>query len=51
VQGYLVRKDADQNIPLEKRAAAAIPDVTYFSMRVSVSPVGSDDSAAATKTS
>ena len=51
VQGYLVRKDADQNIPLEKRAAAAIPDVTYFSMRVSVSPVGFDDSAAATKTS
>lgn len=44
VQGYLVRKDADQTIPLEKRAAAAIPDVTYFSMRVSVSPVGTDDS-------
>jgi hypothetical protein len=44
VQGYLVRKDADQSVPLEKRAAAAIPDVTYFSMRVSVSPVGTDDS-------
>ncbi len=51
VQGYLVRKDADQNIPLEKRAAAAIPDVTYFSMRMSVSAVGSDDSAAAAKAS
>ena len=41
VQGYLVRKDADQNLPLQTRAMAAVPDVSYFSMRISVKPLNS----------
>jgi hypothetical protein len=41
VQGYLVRKDADPNQPLEKRAESAVPGVTYCSMRISVQPVDS----------
>jgi len=41
VQGYLVRKDADQNQPLQTRAMSAVPDVSYFSMRVSVKPLNS----------
>jgi len=36
VQGYLVRKDADPNLPIEKRAQAAVPGITYASMRISV---------------
>jgi hypothetical protein len=47
VQGYLVRKDADQNVPLETRAQDAIPGITYASMRVSVAPL---DVSAAAKT-
>jgi len=38
VQGYLVAKDADQNLPLEQRAQTAVPGVTYASMRVGVTP-------------
>jgi hypothetical protein len=59
VQGYLVRKDADPNLPLATRAQNALPGITYASMRVSVVPLdgsstdksagpsggGSDDSA------
>ena len=41
VQGYLVRKDADPNQPLQTRAMSAVPDVSYFSMRVSVKPLDS----------
>ena len=41
VQGYLVRKDADQNLPLQTRAMAAVPAVSYFSMRVSVKALDS----------
>jgi hypothetical protein len=44
VQGYLVPKDADQNLPLQNRAMSAVPDVSYFSMRVSVKAL--DSSAA-----
>jgi uncharacterized membrane protein YgcG len=40
-QGYLVRKDADKNQPLQARAEAAIPGITYASMRVSVAPLDS----------
>ena len=40
-QGYLVHKDADPSLPLEKRAESAVPGVTYCSMRVSVQPVDS----------
>jgi hypothetical protein len=39
VQGYLVRKDADQNLPIQSRAEGALPGVTYASMRISVQPV------------
>jgi hypothetical protein len=39
VQGYLVRKDADPNLPLQTRAQIAVPGVTYASMRVSVQPL------------
>jgi hypothetical protein len=39
VQGYLVPKDADPNVPLATRAQSAVPGVTYASMRVSVQPL------------
>ena len=39
IQGYLVRKDADQSLPLETRAQNAVPGITYASMRVSVEPI------------
>jgi len=39
VQGYLVRKDADPNLPLQTRAQSAVPGITYASMRVSVQPI------------
>jgi hypothetical protein len=39
VQGYLVPKDADPNLPLATRAQSAAPGVTYASMRVSVQPL------------
>jgi hypothetical protein len=38
-QGYLVRRDADQNLPVAKRAEAAVPGVTYATMRVGISPL------------
>ena len=41
VQGSLVPKDADPNLPLQNRAMSAVPEVSYFSMRVSVSPLDS----------
>jgi len=39
VQGYLVQKDADPNLPLQTRAQSAVPGITYASMRVSVQPL------------
>lgn len=45
VQGYLVRKDADQNLPLAQRAQNAVPGVTYASMRVSVQPLSASSSS------
>jgi hypothetical protein len=39
VQGYLVHKDADPNLPLTARADSAVPGITYASMRVSVQPL------------
>lgn len=39
VQGYLVHKDADPNLPLQVRAQSAVPGVTYASMKVSVQPL------------
>ena len=44
IQGYLVRKDADPNIPLQTRAQSAVPGVTYASMRVSVQPLDESSS-------
>jgi hypothetical protein len=52
VQGYLVRKDADPNQPLQVRAQNALPGITYASMRVSVTPLGgssADGSSASSK--
>jgi hypothetical protein len=39
VQGYLVRKDADPNLPLQSRAQSTLPGITYASMRVGVQPL------------
>ena len=39
VQGYLVRKDADPNQPIQTRADSAVPGISYASMRVSVTPM------------
>jgi len=39
IQGYLVRKDSDPNLPLQTRAQSAVPGVTYASMRVTVQPL------------
>ena len=57
-QGYLVRKDADPNQPLQVRSQNALPGITYASMRVSVSPLdpgssgtGASKSAPSTSTS
>jgi len=44
-QGYLVRKDADTNIPLQARAQSAVPGITYASMRVSVLPLEASPAA------
>jgi len=41
IQGYLVQKDADPNLPLATRAQNALAGITYASMRVSVSPLNS----------
>jgi hypothetical protein len=38
VQGYLVAKDADPNLPLPQRAQGSVPGVTYASMHVTVQP-------------
>jgi len=39
IQGYLVRKDSDPNLPLQTRAQNAVPGGTYASMRVTVQPL------------
>ena len=39
IQGYLVRKDAKTTDPLETRAEAAVPGMTYTTMRLAVKPV------------
>src|SRR5580700_7061157 len=36
VQGYLVAKDADPNLPLPQRAEGSVPNVTYASMHIAV---------------
>lgn len=37
-QGYLVAKDADQNLPLAQRAMSSVPGITYASMHITVQP-------------
>lgn len=44
VQGYLVQKDADANLPLASRAQNALPGITYASMRISVVPLDGSSS-------
>ncbi len=39
VQGYLVAKDANPDLPLPQRAQTAVPSITYASMRIGVTPV------------
>jgi hypothetical protein len=41
VQGYLVARDADPNLPLPQRAQNTLPGITYATMRVSVQPAQS----------
>ncbi len=38
IQGYLVAKDADPNLPLPQRAQGSVPGVTYASMHITVQP-------------
>ncbi len=38
VQGYLVAKDADPNLPLAERAQNSVPGITYASMHITVQP-------------
>ncbi|MGA8671156.1 MAG: hypothetical protein WB679_14830 [Terracidiphilus sp.] len=45
-QGYLVRKGADTNLPVSKRADAAVPGVTYATMHVAVSALNSQSGGA-----
>jgi len=53
VKGYLVRRDADPNLPLETRAQNAVPGISYASMRIGVSPLdaSTDCSASGSKKS
>lgn len=39
MQGYLVAKDADPNLPLAQRAQTAVPGVTYATMHITVKPI------------
>jgi len=45
-QGYLVRKDANKDLPVSSRAAAAIPNVTYATMHIAVNAVSSQSGGA-----
>jgi uncharacterized membrane protein YgcG len=45
-QGYLVRKDANKDLSIASRAAAAIPGVTYATMHLAVSPLSSSSGVA-----
>ena len=42
MQGYLVAKDADPNLPLAQRAQSSVPGITYASMHVTVAPSNTD---------
>jgi hypothetical protein len=47
IQGYLVRKDADSNVPLKTRAQNAVEGITYASMKVSVAALQASEKAPA----
>lgn len=49
VQGYLVPKDADSNLPLQNRAQNAVPGITYASMRIGVEPLSTSSPTGITK--
>jgi hypothetical protein len=49
VQGYLVAKDADPNLPLPQRAQTAVPGITYASMKIGVAAAPENCSASASK--
>jgi hypothetical protein len=38
IQGYLIPKDADSNLPLAERAENSVPGITYASMHITVQP-------------
>lgn len=38
IQGYLIPKDADPNLPLAERAENSVPGITYASMHITVQP-------------
>ncbi len=42
LQGYLVAKDADPNLPLAQRAQSSVPGITYASMHITVAPSQTD---------
>ncbi|MGB7266287.1 MAG: hypothetical protein WBC92_12300, partial [Terracidiphilus sp.] len=48
VQGYLIAKDANPNLPLAERAQSAVPAVTYATMRVGVTAVPASCSSSST---
>jgi hypothetical protein len=50
IQGHLLRKDADQNLPIATRAQNALPGITYATMRVSVTPLDASSMGRATST-
>lgn len=39
IQGYLIAKDSDPNLPPAERAQRSVPGITYVTMRVSVLPI------------
>lgn len=50
-QGYLVRKDANKDLPVEARAQSAIPGITYATMHLAVNPVSSQGGGASPSSS
>jgi hypothetical protein len=51
IQGYLIPKDADPNLPLAERADNSVPGITYASMHITVQPQESQLSRPSTSSS
>jgi hypothetical protein len=49
IQGYLVRKDAKENIPLDARSDAVLPGMPYTTMKLAVKPIDPSCNNSATK--